>query len=174
MPARLNSVAAVCRGHLPGLAICLSVLLVGVSWVSTAAAEDAQPIQFLHEWGQEGEGPDEFWFPIDIAINSADELLISDHLNHRIQKFDTSGKRLGALETLPNPGGIVIGPEGELLLTHFRASGQSDSSEGDFVSVYSADGRLLRRWGKKGKAAGDPFIVRGGYNCRHHFRPVLD
>lgn len=22
-----------------------------------------------------------------------------------------------------------------------------------------------------GKAAGDPFIVRGGYNCRHHWRP---
>ena len=25
-----------------------------------------------------------------------------------------------------------------------------------------------------GKAPGDPFIVRGGYNCRHHFRPVFD
>lgn len=25
----------------------------------------------------------------------------------------------------------------------------------------------------QGKAAGDPFIVRGGYNCRHHFRPVF-
>ncbi len=26
----------------------------------------------------------------------------------------------------------------------------------------------------KGKAPGDPFIVRGGYNCRHHFRPVFE
>lgn len=25
-----------------------------------------------------------------------------------------------------------------------------------------------------GKADGDPFIVRGGYNCRHHWRPVFD
>ena len=25
----------------------------------------------------------------------------------------------------------------------------------------------------KGKAPGDPFIVRGGYNCRHHWIPVL-
>jgi hypothetical protein len=25
-----------------------------------------------------------------------------------------------------------------------------------------------------GKAAGDPFIARGGYNCRHHWRPVFD
>lgn len=26
----------------------------------------------------------------------------------------------------------------------------------------------------KGKASGDPFIVRGGYNCRHHWRPYFD
>ena len=25
----------------------------------------------------------------------------------------------------------------------------------------------------QGKAPGDPFIVRGGYNCRHHWRPVF-
>ena len=25
-----------------------------------------------------------------------------------------------------------------------------------------------------GKASGDPFIVRGGYNCRHHFRPYFE
>ena len=25
-----------------------------------------------------------------------------------------------------------------------------------------------------GKASGDPFIVRGGYNCRHHWRPVFE
>jgi hypothetical protein len=32
-------------------------------------------------------------------------------------------------------------------------------------------------WAKnewQGKAPGDPFIVRGGYNCRHHWRPVFD
>jgi len=26
----------------------------------------------------------------------------------------------------------------------------------------------------QGKSSGDPFIVRGGYNCRHHWRPVFD
>ena len=26
----------------------------------------------------------------------------------------------------------------------------------------------------EGKAPGDPFIVRGGYNCRHHWRPYFD
>ena len=26
----------------------------------------------------------------------------------------------------------------------------------------------------KGKASGDPYIVRGGYNCRHHWRPIFN
>ena len=25
-----------------------------------------------------------------------------------------------------------------------------------------------------GKAPGDPFIVRGGYNCRHHWLPIVE
>ena len=25
-----------------------------------------------------------------------------------------------------------------------------------------------------GKSSGDPFIVRGGYNCRHHWQPIAD
>jgi len=24
----------------------------------------------------------------------------------------------------------------------------------------------------QGKAQGDPFVVRGGYNCRHHWQPT--
>ena len=33
--------------------------------------------------------------------------------------------------------------------------------------------RELWTQGWAGKSAGDPFIVRGGYNCRHHWRPVF-
>jgi len=41
--------------------------------------------------------------------------------------------------------------------------------------TYSED-EIREMWDEnewQGKAAGDPFIVRGGYNCRHHFRPVF-
>lgn len=41
--------------------------------------------------------------------------------------------------------------------------------------TYSED-EIREMWDENewaGKAAGDPFIVRGGYNCRHHFRPVF-
>ncbi len=35
---------------------------------------------------------------------------------------------------------------------------------------------ILQQWSGSwaGKAPGDPFIVRGGYNCRHHWRPVFE
>jgi len=36
---------------------------------------------------------------------------------------------------------------------------------------------IREKWANEnwaGKSAGDPFIVRGGYNCRHHFRPVFN
>jgi len=38
------------------------------------------------------------------------------------------------------------------------------------------DEEIAQTWSGSwaGKAPGDPFIVRGGYNCRHHFRPVFD
>ena len=38
------------------------------------------------------------------------------------------------------------------------------------------DEKIEQLWSTSwaGKAAGDPFIVRGGYNCGHRFRPVFD
>ena len=40
--------------------------------------------------------------------------------------------------------------------------------------VYTED-EIRELWTQNwaGKASGDPFIVRGGYNCRHHWRPVF-
>jgi len=43
------------------------------------------------------------------------------------------------------------------------------------LKTYTED-EIRKMWAENewtGKAAGDPFIVRGGYNCRHHFRPVF-
>jgi hypothetical protein len=41
--------------------------------------------------------------------------------------------------------------------------------------VYTKE-EILEIWSGswKGKASGNPFVVRGGYNCRHQWRPVFD
>jgi hypothetical protein len=43
-------------------------------------------------------------------------------------------------------------------------------------NIYTED-EIREEWESndwEGKEDGDPFIVRGGYNCRHHWRPVFD
>jgi hypothetical protein len=40
--------------------------------------------------------------------------------------------------------------------------------------IFTED-EIRQKWAEEtwqGKAQGDPFVVRGGYNCRHHFQPV--
>jgi len=128
---------------------------------SRARADDPAPITFLKQWGQQGSQPGEFHFPIAIAVNQHDELFVTDHLNHRVQKFDTEGKLLGQIEVLPNPGGIALDANGNLYLAHIHASGSSEHDDGDFVTVYSPEGKLLRRWGKKGTEPGE-FDCPGG------------
>ena len=72
---------------------------------SPARADEPESVVFLKQWGQQGKQPGEFHFPIAIAVNEHDQLFVTDHLNHRVQKFDTEGKLLGQIPVLPNPGG---------------------------------------------------------------------
>jgi hypothetical protein len=67
-----------------------------------------KPVRFIREWGQHGSEPGEFDAPIGVAINKADDVFVTDHYNHRVQKFDSNGKLLAHFGVLPNPGGIAI------------------------------------------------------------------
>jgi sugar lactone lactonase YvrE len=128
---------------------------------SVAQGAERPKVVFLQTWGRKGTKPGEFHFPIAIAVNAKDELLVTDHLNHRVQKFDTSGNLLGQFAVLPNPAAIAVDKAGNIYLTHFHASGTSTHKSGDRVSVYSPDGRLLRRWGHTGSGNGE-FNCPGG------------
>ena len=47
----------------------------------------------------------------------------------------------------------------------------------DRAGLEFTEDEIREQWANNdwpGKAPGDPFIVRGGYNCRHHWRPVFD
>lgn len=142
-------------------AALMGLAVAGLPRLSVAQGDPPQEIVFLQEWGQRGSNPGEFDFPIAIAVNAADELFVTDHLNNRIQRFNTRGELLGCFDVLPNPGGICLDPAGNIYLTHFVASGQSKDKSGNRLSVYSADGRLLRQWGQSGSGDGQ-FDCPGG------------
>tara|TARA_R110000850_G_scaffold273813_1_gene410655 strand:+ start:41 stop:790 length:750 start_codon:yes stop_codon:yes gene_type:complete len=64
--------------------------------------------------------------------------------------------------------------------TEFKYYGPDDSVTREFCSkhvgkVYTKE-EIIAEWSGSwaGKISGDPFVVRGGYNCRHRFRGVFE
>jgi len=67
----------------------------------------------------------------------------------------------------------------ELGLTSYKYTGTTVRDSRDFcrrnVNRVFTEEEIRNTWSGqvwKGKAQGDPFIVRGGYNCRHHWQPT--
>ena len=67
----------------------------------------------------------------------------------------------------------------ELGLTSYKYTGTTVRDTRDFcrrnVNRVFTEEEIRDTWSSqtwKGKAQGDPFIVRGGYNCRHHWQPT--
>jgi tripartite motif-containing protein 71 len=120
-----------------------------------------KPIRFLHQWGSRGSEPGQFTFPIDITINGADEVFVTDFSNSRVQKFDTQGELLAVLPVARGGGGIAVDENGKMYLTHFRAMTANEELKPDRISVWSTNGVLLREWGQSGANAGE-FAFPGG------------
>lgn len=67
----------------------------------------------------------------------------------------------------------------ELGLTSYVYYGTLVRDSRDFcvenVNKIFTEEEIRQKWAEEtwqGKAQGDPFVVRGGYNCRHHFQPT--
>jgi sugar lactone lactonase YvrE len=138
-------------------ALLLCSFLVGQG---TAAEKPLKQPRALLTWGKKGDKPGEFYSPIGIAINSKDEVFVTDLNNARVQKFSTDGKHLGGFD-LPRDmparrtnlaGGIAIDEQGLLYLSFM---GQHK------VAVYTEAGKLVREWGKRGTGDGE-FNQPGG------------
>ncbi|MDZ4859907.1 MAG: NHL repeat-containing protein [Candidatus Hydrogenedentes bacterium] len=129
--------------------------------IQASAADASSTIQFLQEWGGQGSAPGQLDAPVDIVITPADEIFITEHYNHRIQKFDTGGKFLSQFPVLSGPGGLALDAAGNLYISHFAAAAREKEDTIDCVSVYSPDGTLLRQWGKRGTGDGE-FNCPGG------------
>jgi sugar lactone lactonase YvrE len=143
--------------------LMLAVLLSCAVAVASLAAGDVRekpPVKFLLEWGKIGSDPGDFHFPIGIAINSKDEIFVSDFYNSRVQKFSVDGRLLAVIPVLSNPGGIAVSRSGDLYIAHF-AEQKRELRTSDQVSVYDAAGKFLRKWGRTGSADGE-FDCPGG------------
>src|SRR5262245_18456647 len=145
------------------LSTCVALFAVLAVAAIASAGAPAKP-KFSFAWGKRGGKPGEFFSPIGIAINAKDEVFVTDLNNARVQKFSSEGKHLGGFDLpLDNPkrksciiGGIALGDKGEIYLSLMNQHK---------LAVYGEDGKLIREWGKSGKADGE-FNQPGGIVLR--------
>ncbi len=66
---------------------------------------------YLDKWGNTGAGPGQFRVPLDVAVDTSDNVYVGEDQPGRVQKFDASGRFLdmtGSGGTLPGEVGIVV------------------------------------------------------------------
>jgi peptidylglycine monooxygenase len=71
----------------------------------------------LKTWGRPGAGAGEFTTPHDLAFGKQGEVIVCDRENNRIQFFDPDGAFIREATDLFHPMGIVVEPDGCILVS---------------------------------------------------------
>jgi len=100
---------------------------------------------FLSQWGSEGRGDGQLFFPEHIAIFH-DRVYVSENLNERVQTFTLDGLHVGYLAILGTPPGpIDVDANGNVFLV---------LPEVPIIGKLSSAGALLTTWGTAGSGPG--------------------
>ena len=109
--------------------------------------------EFILEFGAPGDGPGELIWPAGLAVDSQENVYVTDEWLNRVSVFDSQGKfqRLwgspGQQEgELNGPSGIVIDPQDNLLIV---------DSRNHRVQRFTGDGEFLAGWGGFGGGQGE-------------------
>jgi sugar lactone lactonase YvrE len=108
--------------------------------------QNRPPPRFLLEWGRRGKEKGEFSACVGIAIGKNDEVYTAEFRNQRVQRFTPEGQFLGAFAVQPHAGGVAVDLEGNVYVAHWNSNK---------LAAYSASGKLLREWGRKGTKDGE-------------------
>lgn len=125
----------------------------------------------MKEWGRKGTGNGEFSQPMQLAIDSKDNVYAVDRINNRVQKFDNNGQFItkwgtnggtGHLDPLENwgeepgdlflPTGIAIDEQNRVYVT--------DTSN-NRMNVYDENGRFIEQFGSFSGEDGHFFSPQG-------------
>jgi len=108
--------------------------------------------EVLYKIGKKGQLASEFLYPTNLALDSDDNLYVTDTFNNRVQKFDPQGNFLGMFGSLGDrpgsftrPKGIAVDPSGLIFVVDAAFAN---------VQVFSKDFELLMFFGGGGVAPG--------------------
>lgn len=102
--------------------------------------------KYLFAWGKPGSGPGEFHIPHSVAVDSKDNVYVSDRENNRIQIFDSNGKFLRQWTNLGCTQNMFITPDDQLWIITHRNNIENityDTLAGRIMHVDLATGKIL-------------------------------
>jgi ABC-type Fe3+ transport system permease subunit/streptogramin lyase len=110
--------------------------------------------KLLAQWGSRGTNTGQFILPRAIAVNSHNELFVSEYeLIERVQKFQLGGLFLSAIGHAGNGPGEFNRPEGICVDSQDRIY-VADSCN-HRIEIFSPDGKFIRAHGKAGRGPGE-------------------
>ena len=107
----------------------------------------------LQTIGEDGRGNGQFNRPLGIAINSTGYIYVVDHVNDRVQIFDSSGRYVSQFGERGEGNGQLIFPDGIAI--------DSDDNiyitdrTNDRVQIFDSDGTYLNQFGVEGSEDGE-------------------
>jgi streptogramin lyase len=100
---------------------------------------------FLRQWGTQGSGNGQLYYPTGIYIDSSDNVYVTEQGTSRVQKLDSFGNYITKWSTGTYPGSITQGPDGYM----YYIVGSENS-----VYVTTTTGTFIRKFGWKGTTNG--------------------
>ncbi len=118
------------------------------------------PLAMLAQWGSAGKAGGQLNTPRAIALDSQGNVYVADSLNHRIQKFDPTGKLLFAWGTqgggdgqFNEPMGVAVDAEGNVYVA---------DTWNHRIQKFDPAGKLLTKWTGQGGFWGPRAVALDG------------
>jgi len=136
--------------------------IAALALLATGPGAAADP-ELLRTWGHIGTGPGEFRLPDGLAVDTGGSVWVADRDNNRIQKFTYDGKvepfppfKRTHLTSAPGhfnlPYGVAVNGLGELYVA---------DTHNHRIQWFTPQGKLIKTWGRHGKAPGEFDTPRG-------------
>ena len=117
----------------------------------------------MRYWGEAGDEPGQLNRPAAIAVAPDGTLLITDGLNHRVQRFTVDGEYLDGWGEFGAQAGQFNTPLGAWACD---ANGNVFVADwrNDRVQAFTSAGRFVGQWGVSGEGKGQ--LESAGVGCR--------
>lgn len=100
-------------------------------------------LKFVKEFGQQGQGPGEFDYPMGISIGKNNEIIIRDEGNTRIQTVNPDGEHLFAFPFFLIGPHIATDSKGQIYINSVK--------DKTLFSIFNNNGDLITEFGKQKK-----------------------